>query len=239
MTESAAKRVVERQCSGVLLPPVVLPFDDPDFAGCTVGDVLADPSRFDGATLADPLEGIGYGRCKAMIMLRPNGTPWINSFAHGGIIYELKFDAASVRTAMDQADDEEVVENFVDLAADAYLDKGAEEELRNEAGKRSGTNKRTIAAMLKAAREDHTAERAKQARERREAERTDPRPLFKAPASDGPWLPQVLILNGVIGVSPADEPPARDIDDFSTRVRKLPIAGTHAFTDANAEEELR
>ena len=29
--------------------------------GCTVADVLADPDRFEGETLADPLEGIEYG----------------------------------------------------------------------------------------------------------------------------------------------------------------------------------
>ena len=44
-----------------LLPDVVLPFDDPALAGCTVGDVLADPEGFEGGTLADPLEGVAYG----------------------------------------------------------------------------------------------------------------------------------------------------------------------------------
>jgi hypothetical protein len=34
---------------------------------------------------ADPIEGIEYGRCKAKIMLRRNGSVWINSFAHGGM----------------------------------------------------------------------------------------------------------------------------------------------------------
>ena len=44
---------------------IVLPFDDPELAGKTVADVLADPGSFEGETLADPLEGIEYGRCKA------------------------------------------------------------------------------------------------------------------------------------------------------------------------------
>ena len=56
-------RIVIRQCEGVLRPDVVLPFDDQELAGCTVGDVLADPERFEGETLADPLEGVDYGRC--------------------------------------------------------------------------------------------------------------------------------------------------------------------------------
>ena len=87
----------------MLRPDIVLPFDDPELAGCTVGDVLADPERFEGETLADPLEGVGYGRCGAKIMRRADGTPWIHSFAHGRTIYELKHDAAAVREAMEKA----------------------------------------------------------------------------------------------------------------------------------------
>ena len=58
-------KVIARQCRGVLLPDVALPFDDVELAGTTVADVLADPVRFEGATLADPFEGIEYGACKA------------------------------------------------------------------------------------------------------------------------------------------------------------------------------
>ena len=65
--------------------------------GCTVADVLADPERFEGATLADPNEGLDYGRCKAKILRRSDGTPLIHSFAHGRTVYELKLDAAAVR----------------------------------------------------------------------------------------------------------------------------------------------
>ncbi len=95
-TLAAALRIVERQCAGILLPAVVLHFDEAEYEGATVGDVLADPDRFVGATLADPLEGPAYGRCKAKIMQRSDGTLWINSFAHGRTTYELNYDAASV-----------------------------------------------------------------------------------------------------------------------------------------------
>jgi hypothetical protein len=74
-TVESARRTVERQCDGILLPDVVLPFDDAALAGCIVADVLADPERFVGATLADPLEGVAYGSCKALIMRRADGTP--------------------------------------------------------------------------------------------------------------------------------------------------------------------
>ena len=51
----------------------------------------------------------------------------------------------------------------------------------------------------------------------------------------GPWLPQMDVLNEVIGAVVADTPPARDIDGDATQMHKLPISGTHAFTDANQE----
>jgi Family of unknown function (DUF5906) len=88
-----ARRIVEWQCKGVLLPDVALAWDDARLAGCTVADILKDPDRFVGATMADPIEGPGYGRCKAKVMRRADGTPWINSFAHGRAVYELRYDA--------------------------------------------------------------------------------------------------------------------------------------------------
>ncbi len=97
-----ATRIIGRQCDGVLLPDVALPFDDADLAGITVADVLADPARFEGATLADPPEGVEYGACKARIMRRANGTPWIHSFAHGRTVYEIKLDWRAVRAAVER-----------------------------------------------------------------------------------------------------------------------------------------
>jgi predicted P-loop ATPase len=87
-----ARRTIERQCDGVLLLDVELPFDDPELEDKTVADVLAEPARFDGCTLADPIEGVEYGRCKARVMRRDDGTIWINSFAHGRTVYELAPD---------------------------------------------------------------------------------------------------------------------------------------------------
>ena len=102
--------MIERQCNGTLLPDVVLPFDDEELVDCTVADVLADPDRFTGATMADPVEGVDYGTGCAKIMRRPDGTPWIHSFAHGRATYELKYDAAAIRKAIEQADKKEVIE---------------------------------------------------------------------------------------------------------------------------------
>ena len=92
---ASARKTVERWADGVLLPNMVLPLDDPELKGKTVADVLADPAAFEGAMLADPLEGPEYGRDKAKILRRANGTVWINSFAHGRTTYELKLDYTS------------------------------------------------------------------------------------------------------------------------------------------------
>ena len=100
--------------------------------------MLADPERFEGVTLADPLEGVDYGRCKARIMRRGDGTTWINSFAHGHTIYELKHNSTSVRAAMAAASDSAVVKAFLKFALAAELSAEELEELRNEAAKRSG-----------------------------------------------------------------------------------------------------
>ena len=166
ISEAAARQVIIRQCEGVLRPDIELPFDDPDLAGCTVGDVLADPERFEGETLADPLEGVEYGPCKARIMLRSDGTPWIHSFAHGRTVYELKHDAASVRRAMEQATKEDVVATFVRLAAGADIDAVELAELRHLAKQLSGVGLHAINAMLKAAVKQHAAQQAKAARVR-------------------------------------------------------------------------
>ena len=135
--------MVARQCDGVLLPDLVLPFDDDELAGCTVADVLADPARFEGATLADPLEGIDYGVCKAKVMRRADGSLWIHSFAHGRTIYELKLDAAAVRAAMEHADKDAVVKLFIDLALAADLDDDELERSAQLRGREIRLSRRT------------------------------------------------------------------------------------------------
>lgn len=231
------KCIIERQFKGILLPDLVLPFDDEEFAGCTVADVLADPDRFEGATLADPNEGPDYGHCVAKILRRPDGTPWIDSFAHGRTVYELKYDAAAVRSAIQKADKTEVVKTLLERAVVADLNAQELEELRDLAAMRSGAGKQAIKTMLKRAQKEHAAERAKQERKRRAAGRSDPRPQIYNPTIDAPWLPQMQVLNDVLGSSPAKIPPARNIDDDITRARKLRVPNTHAFTNANAHPE--
>ncbi len=237
MSEHAARQVIIRQCEGVLRPDIVLPFDDPALAGRTVGDVLADPERFEGETLADPLEGVAYGRCVAKIMRRADGVPWIHSFAHGRTIYELRFDAAAVRKAMQQAAKDEVVATFALRAAGADIDAVDLAELRQLAKKLAGINLSAIDAAFKAAQQQQAAQNAKTTRAHQAASRRDPRPQILAPFPDEPWLPQIVVLNEVIGAVVADMPPSRDIDDDAMSVRRRTIPDTHGFTSTNPEGE--
>jgi len=238
MAEKVARQVINQQCEGVLRPDVELPFDDPELAGRTVGGVLADPDLYEGETMADPLEGVAYGRCVAKIMRRPDGTPWIHSFAHGRTIYKLKHDAASVRKAMETAAKDEVVATFTRLAAGADLDPVELAGLRQLAKDLSDVGLWAIDAALKMARQQRAQQDAKATRARQAARRQDLRPHIRAPLPDEPFLPPMAVLNEVIGKVIAARPPSRDIDDDAMRVRKLPVPNTHAFSSSKVNVEL-
>lgn len=237
MPAARAAHIIARQCSGILLPDVVLPFDDEELHGSTVADVLADPGKYEGATLADPLEGPEYGRCKAKIMRRSDGTPWINSFAHGRTVYQLRYDATAIAAALDKATPEEIAELFACLAVNADLAKDELENLRDRVAKTVGVGKRAIDGRLKAKRREHAQQESTHNENRRAAERLDPRPRIPAPEPDAPWLPQMQALNDVLGHSTDLEPPARDIDGVMVQVRVRRIPNMHALTQDGANDE--
>ncbi len=236
-----AASIAARQSVGVLLPDVVLPFDDPALAGLTVGDVLADPARFEGATLADPLEGVGYGACKAKVMRRADGAPWIHSFAHGRTVYALRHDAQAIEAAVEKAPRDKVADTFVRMALDGDMAEEDAERIRNTAADRAGVGRRLLAAKLKGAAQQQAQQRHQEDRQRAAAERRDPRPEIQAPLPDAPWLPQMQLLNEVLGASPALEPPMRDLEGVVTQVRVRVIPHLHTLTtrgvnEAGAEE---
>lgn len=68
----------------------ILQFDDPELGDVSVSEVMSDPDRYVGKTLADPHEGPSYGTGKARLYRHAsNGSYIINSFAHGHRKYEL------------------------------------------------------------------------------------------------------------------------------------------------------
>ena len=226
----AARHTVEKWAAGVLLPDVILPFDDEELSGRTVGDVLANPERFMGATLADPLEGPEYGRGKAKVMRRSDGWPWINSFAHGRVVYELRYDITAADAAIAGVPPDQAAETFVRIAAHS-ISQPTSWRLCAIGSRRSrvlgnALSTRNSKPLLK-----ERAVRAKEeARDRAAANRRDARPRIPAPKSDAPWLPQMEVLNEVLGSSHAPEPPMRDIDGVITQVRVRRVPNMHALT---------
>ena len=165
-TTEAARYIVERQCHGVLLPAVTLEFDAEEFAGCTVGDVLADPQRFDRATLSDPVEGSEYGACKAMILRQADGIPWIHSFAHGRTIYSLKYDADAVERAILAGAERAAPDIAVRMLGNAEVNQTDKDRLIGLAAKRGKVGRRAIGQRLK---DLHSAAKAAQANAARAA----------------------------------------------------------------------
>jgi hypothetical protein len=233
-----AKVTIERIEAGVLRPDVLLEFDDPDLEGGTVADVLRDPDRFVGATLADPLEGLAYGRDKAKIQRRADDTMWIHSFAHGGTVYQLKLDFDTCRAAIAETPSRDVANVFVDVALRADLDPAQIEQLIDLVQRIIGIGKRPLDQMLKTARQQRKAAEAEQRCRERAAARTDPRPQLPVPSPDAEYLPVMAALTEVLGASTAAEPPMRDLDHAMIRVVTKGAVGMHELTpfSANAED---
>jgi hypothetical protein len=234
ITRARAARTAERQCAGVLLPNFEPAFDDPDLAGVTVADILADPDRFVGETLADPLEGIDYGRGKAMVMRRADGTLWINSFAHGRTTYELKYDPHAVEAVLQSASPDNIADLYVRLIVASDLTQAEIERLRDMVHQRSGIGKRALDAMLKAARSAAAEQAAAQKRERKLADRQDPRPLVPAPAQDAEWMPVMQLLNDVHASATAAEPPMRDRNDDLAQIKTSCPLSLHMLTGSES-----
>jgi hypothetical protein len=139
-TEDEARATVDRWIDRKeLTGAFALPFDDPNLAGATVADVLASPKKYVEKTLADPFEGPAYGRGKAILYQRANGSLFVNSFAHGGAVYELKAPTAQ--------DVEAEIERLARLDLLAYA------LAKKEAAKRLGLNPGDLEKLVKAKRE--------------------------------------------------------------------------------------
>ncbi len=219
-TVESARRTAEKQCNGVLLSEVALLFDDTEFASSTVADVLADPDRFVGATLADPLEGVEYGRCKAKVMRRASGEVWIHSFAHGRTVYELQYDARDAQAQLRKLAPADVPDGFVRLVLEGALNEAETEALRNLAHEISGVGKPALDATLRSARKERATRRAKAKSARQAAARRDRRPHIDAPIADDARVPVVTSIDEVLCNQHQLEPPIRDAEGRPTDARR-------------------
>ena len=228
MPKVAAMRIVAARHNFVLLPHIMLDFDHSESA--SVGDVLADPNAFIGETLADPLEGAGYGRGKAVV-LRSKTEPQrivINSFAHGHTFYRLCHDARTVGAALDKAEPQHVVDVLCDMVGQAEIEADEIVGLIAAAAAKAKIGVRPIQARLK-------AERARLAAARRQAQHEqqvarDSRLTQPLPPSDGARTPVIKVVDEALAGDPSEEPPMRDATGNIIEVRTIAPWGLHLLT---------
>lgn len=233
-----ARYAVERLCEkGILLPTVELVFDDAELGTVTVGDVLADPDRFIGATLADPLEGIAYGRCKAKVMQNADLSPFVNSFAHGHAVYDLKLDAAAVEEAVKKVDPADAHEELARRLLQADITTADEKKLKLLAGEMSGVKPKEINDTVKSARLEKARADREDAENRASAMRTDGRVRLTAPAVDNERLPILRAIDEVFCGVREPEPPMRNLEGVPTEVRVRAPTHLHALASTGSNQD--
>ena len=240
MPHASALRQVQARHRGILTPDIELVFDH--LGVVTVRQILADPEKYVGETLADPLEGVGYGTGKALLMhsQREPGRVFVHSFAHGGGTYDLKHDLQSARARLEAAP----VEALGDLLCDAVAAGELEpEEVRQlvalcvERAPKIGL--RAFAKRLKLDQERRHKEQRRAAAERERADPIDRRERRPAPRPDQELTPIVLNLERVLGDDASDYPPMRQPDGTLVELRTLAPFAMHqlAANGSNGDDD--
>ena len=149
MTREAAQRIMDRLIDNrILHPSIILQFDD--LGEISVADILVNPSKYEGETLADPIDGISYGTCKAKVYLFKGGTVKIHSCAHGlDVWYLLRHDVASIEAAIEAAPKSEAVAILCRMIPQAEINAIEESHLIELAASRTGTKQADVRKMLK------------------------------------------------------------------------------------------
>jgi hypothetical protein len=224
----AAVRAVASRHHGSLSPPLMLDFDDLGFV--SVEAVLADPDRFIGETLADPLEGAGYGRDKAMVLRSKTDSCaiCISSFAHGGAFYQLRHDARTARAAVEAADPQHVVDVLCAVVPHADIEADELSGLIATVAKQAKVGVRAIQARLRAEQARRDAAKRKAAQDHRIA--LDKRLVYPLPPSDGERGPIIRLVDETLAADQSAEPPMRDAAGNLVEVRTIKPWGLHLLT---------
>jgi hypothetical protein len=209
----SASRSVAGRHRGLLLPHLDLEFDHLGIV--SVAEVLGDPDRFVGETLADPLEGVEYGRCKAKVMRGDDGGLFIHSFAHGRSFYRLRHDARSAKAAIAQAPVDGLIDYAMTILATAEMEPDELADFVATVAKATGIGVRAVKAWAE-----------KERREREQAERKlaaasvgDGRIIRNRPQDDEELLPMTKFLDEALASDQREEPPMRDASGNLVEVR--------------------
>jgi hypothetical protein len=235
---ATALRLVRARHRGVLYPDVELEFDH--LGAVTVGIVLADPDRYVGETLADPMEGVDYGRCKAMVMRANDGNLLIHSFAHGRSIYFLRYDLKSAKAAFAQGPDAGTVDHAMAILAQAELEEDELDEFTRLVSKTAGVGIRPLRARIKEERRERAVALAAETRNTSTESETDGRIVLPRPEPNGELSPTVSYLDDFLSKDKSDEPAMRNASGSLVRVEEKEPWALHLLTadGTNAEEEF-
>ena len=233
VTQPAARRQIAARHAGILLPDIELHFDDLEVA--TVGVVLANPDRFVGETLSDPLEGVDYGRCKAKVLRRGDGSLVIHTFAHGGGLYRLRHDARSALAALDGIPADGIVDHAMSVFALSELEPDELATFAADVAHAAGLPASAVKARI--AKEQQERQRAQ--RQAALAAEDDGRIIRDRPERDGELTPTVTFVDELLAADNSEEPPMRDASGNLVEVRvqedwalhELSSDGTNAAAD--------
>jgi hypothetical protein len=229
-----ARLMAEQWGKGILRPGVIVEFDDPDLGAVSVADVLANPDHYDRETLADPIEGVDYGRNCAVVQVRSDGV-YIFSFAHGGGLYKLCHDYASVEAAVLSGAKSEAVNILCRLVFRADLDSVERKLLAKLAGKRSGAGLRAAETTVKEEGARQKQEAA-EARRRRNTEKST-KVRLAPPLPDAEAGPVMETWDEILCHVDAPEPPMRDAEGCPVEIQCRETAGLHELTAQGANDE--
>jgi hypothetical protein len=235
LSKTEAIKIITRRCEGILRPDLVLPFDDSEFEGCTVADVLADPERFHEATLADPIDGIAYGRDKAKLFVNADGSIVIHSFAHGRTMYRLCWDYRHALAIAREAGIDEVTQKFIECMRNGDLDPVEAELLRNTISKTYKIGKKALKDALKEAQEQAAETAPSALQEEQLVIAAAGRPVFPEPHPKDEWEPVVQQINQVLVKATRRLPAARDVEHhiLIAQTRELPKLHILTSKDVN------
>ena len=236
MDRDRARATAEAWSKGVLRPSVTLDFDNKEIGPKTVRDVLADPERYVDEALADPIEGVAYGRQTAKVLRHHTmGDPFIHSFAHGGAFYRLVHDAASIEAAIMAAAPAAAADLLSQLILNADVGLDERKRLCKLAGTRSGAGSRVAEKMVSDA---LAGQREAAARERRISNMlASVKPRLPAPLPDSEAKPIMLAWDDILANANVAEPPMRDVENWPVAIRQREIAGLHELTSAGSNDD--
>jgi hypothetical protein len=220
----SALRLVATRHRGVLLPCLELDFDH--LGMVSVGAVLADPDRYVGETLADPLEGAEYGRCKAKVMRARDGALLIHSFAHGRGVYLLRHDARSAKAAIAQAPAGGIMDHAMATLAVSEMEADELADFAATVAKTANIGVRAVMARIAKERR----EREQAAQKAAMASGADGRIVRPRPEPDGELTPIVTFLDQLFAADHREEPPMRDASGNLVEVRVREPWALHLLT---------